>query len=234
LSAVGSGAGGVSAAAATGGAEPAANNSSSSGTPPQAALARSSAPAASAGRPPTGSSSSRGLVRPASSGALTAGAAAAAAAAGSRGSNDAAAGEPPGSRRQKSVTVGQLAREDLLTRHSLLFGALQQQQQPLGQGGSARGASVPGNLPPAGQHRHAASDGGARFGAGASAAQGAASAAAAAAGSGYAQPISIDLRQLALVDALERGMSAPNTDIPLFSPPAGGSRGLQRPSRTER
>jgi hypothetical protein len=136
--------------------------------------------------------------------------------------------------------VGQLAREDLLSRHSLLFGALQQQQQQ-GQGAGARVAGVPsGNPPVAGRHRHAASEGSARLGTGttgqgaAAGMSAAASAAGAAAAGGYAQPISIDLRQLALVDAMERGMSAPNTDIPLFSPPAGGSRALQHPRRTER
>jgi hypothetical protein len=72
---------------------------------------------------------------------------------------------------------------------------------------------------------------GATVGAGSSAAAAAAAAAVAVAGT---HPISIDLQQLTLFDGLERGMSAPNTEVVPFSPPLAGSRALAGQLRADR
>lgn len=205
----------------------------------EAALARSSAPAASAAKSGTAAAADRGraMPRPASAASLAAAAA-----------QDSAAGEPAGMRSQKSVTVGQLARQDLTNRHSLLYGAVQQQQQSqpaqplLHQQHGNRHSSMPGSTETSskkGRHKHTASEGGAWFGSAALHGNPASSAVAAAgstaaAAAAAAQPIAIDLKQLALVDNLERGMSAPNADVALFSPPAAGARAFVGPIRQER
>jgi hypothetical protein len=41
------------------------------------------------------------------------------------------------------------------------------------------------------------------------------------------------MKQLGMVDMLERGMSAPNTDVALFSPPVGASRAYVGPLRQQ-
>jgi hypothetical protein len=134
-----------------------------SSQPRVSGLARSSAPVLSAAQ-----HGSRGVLpRPASHTSL-AGAAAAAA-------DDAAPGEPAVSRGYKSVTVGQLAREGLNRRNSVLLGAMAQQplqlqqpgppqppqQQQQGRGGKdvvVPGGTAASNL---GRHRKFASEGGA-------------------------------------------------------------------------
>jgi hypothetical protein len=218
-----------------------------SGSTAEAALACSSAPAASVAANGMHLSSSAfilgaadrsgALERPASTAALAAAAA-----------TDGAAGEPPASRRMKCLTAGQLAREDLTRRHSLLFGALQQQQQqpqPLQQPQPQQHqAPRRGSLPDSaeatgrkGRHKHAASESYAWFGSSAlqgAAASSAAASTAAAPAPAAAEPIAIDVQQLGLIDIFERGMSAPNVDVALFSPPLGASRAYVGPFRQER